>query len=98
MARDLRRDVRAANRDSFALSIDRCRPDGFCLASAAVGVPHSQENGARLGGTGRPAEAFGRNLPAVGETGPVSERTVFLSASEATIVGAEPAREVRKLL
>ena len=44
-------DLQAAK---LVASIDRCRADGFCLASAAVGMAHSQENGARLGGTGRP--------------------------------------------
>ena len=45
---------------------------------------HSQENGARLGGTGRPLvrSVWGKSS-AVGETGPFSERTVVLSASEA---------------
>jgi hypothetical protein len=75
-------------------SIDRCRADGFCLASAAVGMAHSQENGARLGGTGRPLvrSVWGKS-GAVGETGPFSERTVVLSASEATIAGREPSKD-----
>jgi hypothetical protein len=36
------------------------------------------------------SEAFGGKSGAVGDTGPFSERTVVLSASEATIAGREP--------
>ena len=48
------REAQDLQATKLVASIDRCRADGFCLASAAVGMAHSQENGARLGGTGRP--------------------------------------------
>src|SRR3984893_13079039 len=58
------------------------------------GATDLQENGARLGGTGRPLvrSVWGKS-GAVGETGPFSERTVVLSASEATIAGREPSKD-----
>jgi hypothetical protein len=54
------------------------------------GATDLQENGARLGGTGRPLvrSVWGKS-GAVGETGPFSERTLVLSASEAPIAGRE---------
>ena len=83
-------DLQAAK---LVASIDRCRADGFCLASAAVGMAHSQENGARLGGTGRPlVRSVEGKSGAAGETGPFSERTLVLSAPEDPIAGREPSR------
>jgi hypothetical protein len=57
------------------------------------GATDLQENGARLGGTGRPLvrSVWGKS-GAVGETGPFSERTLVLSASEAPIAGREASR------
>ena len=57
------------------------------------GATDLQENGARLGGTGRPLvrSVWGKS-GAVGEKGPFSERTLVLSASEATIAGREHSR------
>ena len=57
------------------------------------GATDLQENGARLGGTGRPLvrSVWGKS-GAVGEKGPFSERTLVLSASEAPIAGREASR------
>ena len=57
------------------------------------GATDLQENGARLGGTGRPLvrSVWGKS-GAVGEKGPFSERTLVLSAPEDPIAGREPSR------
>ena len=58
------------------------RAQQICKGTA----PGWGEPGVRL------SEAFGGKSGAVGDTGPFSERTVVLSASDATIAGREPSR------